>query len=82
MWYGKAIEDFNASIIRQGKNGPSLIASSGSAFTSQSIRSIHSRAILIFSPVVWVAYAFYAIPIVCSLSKLNVTAAPAKDEES
>jgi hypothetical protein len=61
MWFGKAIQDFNASIAQQGKNGPSLIASSGNAFT-----------------MAWVAYAFYAIPIVCSLAKLNVTTGSGK----
>ncbi|KAF5311745.1 hypothetical protein D9619_003229 [Psilocybe cf. subviscida] len=65
MWFGKAIQDFNASIIQQGKNGPSLQASSGNAFT-----------------MVWVAYAFYAIPIVSSLAKLNVTPNSGKDGDA
>jgi hypothetical protein len=78
MWFGKAIQDFNASIAQQGKNGPSLIASSGNAFTSQFVLPIHSRTMLIFPLVAWVAYAFYAIPIVCSLAKLNVTTGSGK----
>ncbi|TFK41124.1 hypothetical protein BDQ12DRAFT_710948 [Crucibulum laeve] len=57
MWFGKAIQDFNASIQSQGEKGPKLIASSGNAFT-----------------MIWVAYAFYAVPIIISLAKLNVTA--------
>jgi hypothetical protein len=59
MWFGKAVQDFNASIAAQGKNGPQLIADLGNAFT-----------------MAWVAYAFYAVPVIASLAKLNVT--PAK----
>jgi len=57
MWFGKAIDDFNASIAAQGQQGPQLIAATGNAFT-----------------MVWVAYAFYAVPVITSLTKLNVTA--------
>jgi hypothetical protein len=57
MWFGKAVEDFNATIASQGQQGPKLIAATGNAFT-----------------MVWVAYAFYAVPIITSLTKLNVTA--------
>jgi len=57
MWFGKAVQDFNASIAAQGKNSPQLIANLGNAFT-----------------MAWVAYAFYAVPIIASLAKLNVTA--------
>ncbi|CAA7266468.1 unnamed protein product [Cyclocybe aegerita] len=55
MWFGKAVQDFNASIALQGQQGPKLVASTGNAFT-----------------MVWVAYAFYAVPIITSLTKLNV----------
>jgi len=57
MWFGKAVDDFNTSIMLQGQNGPELIATTGNAFT-----------------MVWVAYAFYAVPVIASLTKLNVTA--------
>jgi len=57
MWFGKAVDDFNASIEAQGQQGPQLIATIGNAFT-----------------MVWVAYAFYAVPIITSLTKLNVIA--------
>jgi hypothetical protein len=36
MWFGKAVDDFNASIISQGQQGPKLIAVTGNAFTSES----------------------------------------------
>jgi hypothetical protein len=38
MWFGlgKAVDDFNASIISQGQQGPKLIAETGNAFTSES----------------------------------------------
>lgn len=34
MWFEKAVEDFNKSIISQGKNGPELVASTANGFTS------------------------------------------------
>jgi len=55
MWFGKAVQDFNASIVAQGQQGPKLIASIGNAFT-----------------MVWVGYAFFAVPVITSLAKLNV----------
>ncbi|KAF8814305.1 hypothetical protein BYT27DRAFT_7156930 [Phlegmacium glaucopus] len=51
MWFGKAVEDFNASITSQGQQGPNLIAAIGNGFT-----------------MVWVAYAFYTVPIIASLT--------------
>jgi len=57
MWFGKAVEDFNTSIMSQGGQGPQLIAQTSNAFT-----------------MVWVAYAFFAVPIIVSLAKLNVKA--------
>ncbi|KAK7064201.1 hypothetical protein R3P38DRAFT_3165216 [Favolaschia claudopus] len=56
MWFGKAADDFNASITMQGRDGPQLIAGVSNAFT-----------------MVWVAYSFYAVPLIISLSKLHVT---------
>lgn len=61
MWFGKAVEDFNAAISKQGNGAPQLIASTSNGFT-----------------MVWVAYAFYAVPLICSLAKLNVTATTGK----
>jgi len=57
MWFGKAVDDFNATIEAQGESGPQLAASTGNAFT-----------------MVWVAYAFYAVPLIVCLAKLNVKA--------
>jgi len=75
MWFGKAVQDFNASIAAQGKNGPQLIADLGNAFTSELQPTLPMG---FFSDclgiVAWVAYAFYAVPIIASLAKLNVTA--------
>jgi len=34
MWFGKAVDDFNATIEAQGESGPQLAASTGNAFTS------------------------------------------------
>ncbi|KAJ8522567.1 hypothetical protein ONZ45_g913 [Pleurotus djamor] len=55
MWFGKAVQDFNNSIMAQGPQGPKLVANTGNAFT-----------------MVWVAYAFYAVPLISSLTKLNL----------
>lgn len=78
MWFGKAVDDFNASIISQGEQGPKLIAATGNAFTSESKKThffffFHSKLTRLLA-VVWVAYAFYAVPVITSLTKLNVTA--------
>ena len=77
MWFGKAVQDFNASIAAQGKNGPQLIADLGNAFTSE-FKTQRIVPLKYFSDclgiVAWVAYAFYAVPIIASLAKLNVTA--------
>ncbi|TFK19189.1 hypothetical protein FA15DRAFT_674653 [Coprinopsis marcescibilis] len=55
MWFGKAVKDFNATILEQGAQGPKIIAEIGNGFT-----------------MVYVAYAFYAVPIISSLTKFNV----------
>jgi len=57
MWFGKAVEDFNSSLLVQAQQGPQLIASLGNAFT-----------------MAYVAYAFLAVPVITSLTKLNVKA--------
>jgi len=59
MWFGKAVEDFNAGIQAQGSSGAQLAATTGNAFT-----------------MIWVAYAFYAVPLVISMVKHNVKVAP------
>jgi len=33
MWFGKAVQDFNASIAAQGQQGPQVIANLGNGFT-------------------------------------------------
>jgi len=62
MWFEKAVEDFNNSIISQGKNGPELVADTANGFT-----------------MLWIAYAFYAAPLIASLAKINVAAGGGKD---
>jgi hypothetical protein len=34
MWFGKAVQDFNTSIMLQGGQAPELVAEAGNAFTS------------------------------------------------
>jgi len=55
LWFGKAADDFNASVQSMGQNGPLLAANTGNAFA-----------------MVWVAYAFYSVPVIISLAKYNV----------
>jgi hypothetical protein len=75
MWFGKAVDDFNTSITSQGQHAPQLIAATGNAFTSESNQTFFVDSDLTrILAVVWVAYAFYAIPVITSLTKLNVTA--------
>jgi len=62
MWFEKAIEDFNKTIISQGKNAPELVAATSNGFT-----------------MLWIAYAFYAAPLIASLAKINVAAGGGKD---
>ncbi|KAJ7706139.1 hypothetical protein B0H17DRAFT_919365 [Mycena rosella] len=59
MWFGKAADDFNNSISVQGSHGQG----------PQLIANVGNAFTM-----VWVAYAFYAVPVIISLSKLNVTA--------
>ena len=35
MWFGKAVDDFNAAIVQEGKNAPQLIASVSNGFVSE-----------------------------------------------
>jgi hypothetical protein len=35
MWFGKAVQDFNTSIMVQGQQAPELVAEAGNAFTSR-----------------------------------------------
>lgn len=74
MWFGKAVQDFNNSIAAQGAQGPNLIAGLGNAFTSEFNNITRDSSFLTSLIVVWVAYAFYAVPIIISLAKLNVKA--------
>ncbi|KIM85245.1 hypothetical protein PILCRDRAFT_354716 [Piloderma croceum F 1598] len=62
MWFEKAIDDFNQSIVSQSKNAPELVAAAGNGFT-----------------MVWIAYAFYGIPLIASLAKINVHASEGKE---
>lgn len=71
MWFGKAVQDFNASITSQGEQGAKLVANTGNAFTSALYINDYFDEVLT-NVVVWVAYAFLAVPIIASLSKLNV----------
>jgi len=56
MWFGKAVEDFNESIVDDTEVPPSLIATIGNGFT-----------------MIWVAYAFHAVPLMCAMSRLHAS---------
>ncbi|KAJ3526874.1 hypothetical protein NMY22_g9998 [Coprinellus aureogranulatus] len=72
MWLGKAVQDFNGMIAAQGTQGPKLIAQTGNAFTSNVTYLLNETHFDVPSLVVWVAYAFSVVPIIISLTKLNV----------
>jgi hypothetical protein len=74
MWFGKAADDFNNNIQNQGSKGPQLVANTGNGFTSTVNMSARLSFTDISHSVIWVAYAFYGVPVVVSLAKLNVLA--------
>jgi hypothetical protein len=79
MWFGKSVQDFNNAVQLQTTSAPSLISELSNGFTSPSSRLYDLGLVLTFSSayvVVWVGYAFHAVPLVCALAKLHVTAAP------
>jgi hypothetical protein len=47
MWFGKAVHDFNASILSQGSQAPQLVADTGNAFTSAYIDKVHTESDLL-----------------------------------
>ena len=74
MWFGKAVEDFNTAIIEGGNNAPQLIAQISNGFTSTFFRSIFPDRTVSRYVVVWVAYAFFGVPVICVLARMHVTA--------
>ncbi len=79
MWFGKAVEDFNRAISKDGSDAPQLIAATSNGFVSESTFRFSSccQSSDEYHPVVWVGFAFYAVPVVCSLAKLHVAAGEA-----
>jgi hypothetical protein len=73
MWFGKAVEDFNQAIVDGGNNAPQLIAQLSNGFTSTCSCSVSSTLESDIPVVVWVAYAFYGVPLICVLARLHVT---------
>ena len=79
MWFGKAAQDFNASIsfsVSQSDDAPDLKVVIGNGFTSASLFFLLHYCIVFLTLheiVIWVAFAFYAAPLIVSLSKLNAT---------
>lgn len=72
MWFGKAVEDFNDAILTGGKDSPALVAATSNGFVSEYVCFRHMYLPLMSMSVIYVAYAFYAVPLVCSLAKLHV----------
>jgi hypothetical protein len=73
MWFGKAVQDFNQAITEGGSSAPHLIAQTGNGFTSGYICTVSRTHHLTCRAVVWVGYAFYAVPLICALARLHVT---------
>jgi hypothetical protein len=79
MWFGKAVQDFNSSIQAQGAQGPQLVADTGNAFTSTfPLPPLKFNDNLLIDgstfAVIWVAHAFWVVPVMISLTKYNVKA--------
>ena len=75
MWFGKAVEDFNDAVLQGGSSSPALVAQTGNGFVSSYCQfrfCVHSVRLISYRLVVYVAYAFYAVPLVCSLAKLHI----------
>lgn len=73
MWFGKAVEDFNDAILKGGQDAPALVAATSNGFVSEYLTiCLLMLADRMMKLVVYVAYAFYAVPLVCSLAKLHV----------
>ena len=77
MWFGKAVEDFNKGIQEEGNDALHLIANTSNGFTSTYLSDPLKIYIDSF-PVVWVAYAFHAVPLICALARLHVTTTASK----
>lgn len=78
MWLGRAVEDINAQVLNLGKAAPQLHAEVANGFTSTS--PPRRRAVTACADpraVIWVAQAFAAVPVVCSLMKLHMSSVPA-----
>ncbi|THH34064.1 hypothetical protein EUX98_g51 [Antrodiella citrinella] len=65
MWFGKAVEDFNMTVITEGSNSAQLVATTSNGFI-----------------MIWIAYAFYAIPLVASMAKLQIMSPKKIPQES
>jgi hypothetical protein len=76
MWFGKAVDDFNIQIAQMGKSGPQIQASLSNGFTSTSSIQRATRYVLTIMTVLWVAYAFGAVPLMCVLMKLHHASIP------
>jgi hypothetical protein len=75
MWFGKAVEDFNQAIVEAGNSAPHLIAQLSNGFTSTFFCTpIMSNLSSHVPIVVWVAYAFSSVSVICALARLHVTA--------
>lgn len=78
MWFTKAVDDFNDDIKKNGSSAPQLIASTSNGFISTSALTGLIVTMLTLYTVVWVGFAFYAVPLVSALSKLHVLTAGGK----
>lgn len=72
--YGQAVDSFNFNVQQLGPSPQVLAAEIGNGFIGTLSRIYTFSSVLIVAIVVWVAYAFYAVPVVCSLAKLHVLA--------
>lgn len=76
MWYGKGVDDFNRSIqlIISDSDRPKVRADLSNGFTSEYRLLAILMCVLMWSTVLWVAYAFYGVPVIVAMSKMQVKA--------
>lgn len=76
MWMGKAVDDFNVQVAQMGSSGPQIQANLSNGFTSKFLAFTFTSFLRLLPPVLWVAYAFGAVPLVCVIMKIHHASIP------
>jgi len=82
MWFGNAVNTFNIQVAQMGKSGPNVQANLSNGFTSRYLQLHGALFLKLLSLVLWVGYAFGAVPLICVLMKIHHATTPAEAEKS